>query len=120
MPLLETIDLAINLIFNHNPNLNINKKEIKKLFFFATSQACFLFNGKFYNQIYGVAMGSANILGFPVLANISMGFHKPKWLNKYNLNKAKFYLRYVDDILAAFDKQQVALNILNFLNKKAS
>ena len=25
----ETIDIAINLIFNHNPNLNITKKELK-------------------------------------------------------------------------------------------
>ena len=45
-------------------------------------------------------------MGFPlapVLANIFIGFHEPKWLNEYNLNKAKFYLRDVDDILAAFD-----------------
>ena len=28
----------LNLIFNHNPNLNITKKELKKLFFFAKSQ----------------------------------------------------------------------------------
>ena len=27
-PLQETIDIAINLIFNHNPNLNITKKEL--------------------------------------------------------------------------------------------
>ena len=26
IPLQETIDIAINLIFNHNPNLNITKK----------------------------------------------------------------------------------------------
>ena len=25
----ETIDIAINIIFNHNPNLNITKKELK-------------------------------------------------------------------------------------------
>ena len=34
----------------------------------------------------------------PALANILMGFCECKWLNEYNLNKAKFYLRYVDDI----------------------
>ena len=39
IPLQETIDIAINLIFNHNPNLNITKKKLKKLFLFATSQA---------------------------------------------------------------------------------
>ena len=43
----------------------------------------------------------------PVLANIFMGFHECKWLNEYNLNKSKFYLKYVDDNLAAFDNEQV-------------
>ena len=47
-----------------------------------------------------------------------MGFYESKWLNEYNLNKPKFYLRYVDDILAAFDKEQDSLNFLNFLNNR--
>ena len=115
IPLQETIDTAINLIFNHNLNLNITKKELKKLFLFATSQAHFLFNSKFYNQIDGVAMGSPLAT---VLANIFMGFYKSKRLNEYNLNKPKFCLRYVDDIPAAFEKEQDSLNFLNFLNNK--
>ena len=52
-------------------------------------------------------------MGFPlvpILASIFMGFYKSKWLNENNLNKPKFYLRYVDDILAAFDKEQDLLN----------
>ena len=49
----------------------------------------------------------------PVLANIFMGFHESKWLNEHNLNKPKFYFRYVDDILAAFDNEQDSLNFLN-------
>ena len=53
-----------------------------------------------------------------VLANIFMGFHESKWLNEYNLNKPKFYLRYVDGILAAFDNEQDSLNGLNFLNNR--
>ena len=53
----------------------------------------------------------------PVLAHIFMGFYKSKWLNEYNL-KPKFHSRYVDDSLAAFDKEQDSLNFLNFLNKK--
>ena len=110
IPLQETIDIAINLLFNHNPNLNITRKELKKLFLFATSKTHFIFNSKFYNQIDGVAMGSPLA---PVLANIFMGFHESKWLNEYNLNKPKFYLRYVDDILAAFDYEHDSLNFLN-------
>ena len=46
----------------------------------------------------------------PFLANIFLAFYKSRWLNEYNLNKPKFYLRYVDDILAAFDKGQDSLN----------
>ena len=54
----------------------------------------------------------------PLLANIFLGFYKSKWLNEYNFNKPKFYLRYVDDILAAFDNEQDSLNFFNFLNKR--
>ena len=93
IPLQETIGIAINLIFNHNLNLNITRKELKKLFLFATSQTHFIFNSKFYNQIDRVAMGSPLA---PVLANIFMGFYESKWLNEYNLNKPKIYFRYVN------------------------
>ena len=58
IPLQKTIDIATNLIFNRNPNLNITRKELKKLFLFATSQSHFIFNSRFYNQIDGIAMGS--------------------------------------------------------------
>ena len=54
----------------------------------------------------------------PVLANIFMDFYESKWLNEYNLNKHTFYLRYVDEILAAFENEQDSLNFLNFLNNK--
>ena len=106
IPLQETTDIARNLIFNHNPNLNITRKELKKLFLFAASLTHFIFNSKFYNQIDGVAMGSPLA---PVLANIFMGFYESRWRNEYNLNKPKFYLRYVDDILAAFGNEQDSL-----------
>ena len=36
IPLQETIGIAVNLIFYHNPNLNIARKELKKCFLFAT------------------------------------------------------------------------------------
>ena len=47
IPLQETIDIAINLIFNYNPNLNITKKELKKFFLFATSQTHFILTVSF-------------------------------------------------------------------------
>ena len=75
IPLQEIIDITINLIFNHNPNLNNAKKELKKLSIFAASQTYFIFNSKFCNQSDGVAMGSALA---PVLAHIFMGFHESR------------------------------------------
>ena len=54
----------------------------------------------------------------PGLANVFMGIYDSKWLYEYNLSKPKFYFRYVDDMLAAFDKEQDSLNFLNFLNKR--
>ena len=104
IPLQETID-----------NLNITRKELKKLFLFTASQTHFIFNSKLYNQKDGVAMGTPLA---PVLANIFMGFNQSKWLNEYNLNKPKFHLRHVDDTLAAFDNERYSLNFLDFLNNR--
>ena len=87
IPLQEIIGITINLIFNHNPNLNITKTELEKIFLFATSQTHFLVNGKFYNQTDVVGIGYPLAL---VLANIFMGFYKSKWLNEYNLTKLSF------------------------------
>ena len=108
-PLQETIDIAINFILNHNPNLNVTKKELKNIFPFATSQTYFIFNSKFYNQFDGVAMSSSLT---PVLPNIFTNFYESKSLNQYHLNKLKFF------ILAAFDKEEDSLDFLDFLNKR--
>ena len=75
----------------------LTKKELKKLFLFPTSQTHFIFHSKFYNK---VAMGFPSA---PVLANIFKSFYEFKWLKKYNLNKPKFWLRYVNEISAAFE-----------------
>ena len=53
-----------------------------------------------------------------VFANNFTAFYESKQLNKYNLNKPKFYSRYVDDIPAAFYKDQDSLNFSNLLNKR--
>ena len=54
----------------------------------------------------------------PWVANIFVGFHESEWLNEYHLNKPKFYVRYVDEILAAFHNKQDSLNFLGFLNNR--
>ena len=73
----ETIDIAVNLIFDQCPDLKIARQELKKLFKFATSRMHFLFDGNYYDQTDGVAMGSP--LG-PVLAILFMGFHEKSYI----------------------------------------
>ena len=77
IPFQETIEIAVELIFENNPQLKVRKRELKQLFNFATSGTHFIFNGSFYGQIDGVSMGSP--LGL-VLANLFMGYHEKKWL----------------------------------------
>ena len=38
-----------------------------------------------------------------VLPNIFMDYNETNWLNEHNLN---FYLRYIDDIQAAFENEK--------------
>ena len=53
----------------------------------------------------------------PVLVNTFIRLYKCKSFNECNLNNLKFYLRYVDDILAAFENELDSLDCLDFLNK---
>ena len=71
----------------------------KELFNFTTSHTHFLFNGCFYDQVDGVAMGSPLA---PVLANFFMDHYEKVWLNNYTNSKVLYYRRYVDDIICCF------------------
>ena len=84
---------------NTGVNLKLSKTELKELFNFATSHTHFLFNGCFYDQVDGVAMGSPLA---PVLANFFMGHYEKLWLNNYTGLKVLYYRRYVDVIICCF------------------
>ena len=59
-----------------------------------------MFDGEYYRQIDGVAMGSP--LG-PTLANVFLGYHESQWLsNCPPAFKPVYYKRYVDDIFLLF------------------
>ena len=62
IPLQETLNIAVELIFQNKPELKISKKELRQLFEFVTSGTHFLFKSNFYDQIDGVSMG------FPIKA----------------------------------------------------
>ena len=88
--------------------LKISKK-------FATCETYFLFNGKFYDQIDGVAMGSPLA---PVLANLFMGHNEKLWLENFQGTPPSYYRRYVDDIFSVFNNSFEAKEFFNYINTR--
>ena len=108
----ETIQIAVELIYQNNLQLKFTKRELKQFFNFATSGTHFIFNASFYDQVDGVPMGSP--LG-PVLANLFMGYHKKIWLQEFDKGKVLMYKHYVD-IFCMFRNEKDAENFFEFLN----
>ena len=74
-----------------------------------------MFEGKFYDQIDVVTMGSS--LG-PVLASLFMGSHEQKWLQSFEECDSILYHRDVDDIICLFNTESDAHKFLVFLNQR--
>ena len=102
IPLKKSIDLAVSYIFEGNTKLKFSRAELVKMFSIATSQTHFLFHGKVFDQIDGVAMGSPLA---PVLANLFLGHHENMWFQNYQGPSVPFYRRYVDDTFWAFNTE---------------
>ena len=93
----------------------INLRIIYKLDVSYASMVChFLFDGKYYDQIDGVAMGSP--LG-PVLANIFMCHFEERWVINGKVRPSLWY-RYVDDTFTMFDSKDTACEFLQYLNSR--
>ena len=103
------------MLFEHNPGSNIAKDELKKLFEFTTSGTYFLFQGMFYDQTDGSAMGSP--VG-PLLANLFMGYQETMWLNSFRECEIILYRRYIDDMICLFNCESDADKSFEFLNRK--
>ena len=84
------------------------------LLVFATRRSHFVFDGQYYDQVDGVAMGSP--LG-PVLANIFMCHFKDKWV-KNSSDCPNVWFRYVDDTFALFRIKDTAIKFLHYINNR--
>ena len=115
IPLEECIGLAVNYISNGNPDLKLTESELRSLFTVATAQTRFFFNGSFYDQIDGVAMGSPPA---PVLANLFMGHHEKLWLGNFQGSEILFYRRYVDDTFGLFHSERDAIIFFEYINSR--
>ena len=112
IPLSETIKLAVDLIKTSQPDLNISEKDLTSLFNFATCETHFLFKGKFYDQIDGVAMGPPLA---PVLGNLFMGHYEKECLSNYDGVLPSYYTRYIDDIFSVFNSHDEAKRVFLIL-----
>lgn len=117
IPLDETINICVDRLYKRKKKIKgLLKRHFKQLLCHATKSSCFLFNGVYYSQIDGVAMGSP--LG-PTLANLFLAYHEEKWLNDCPVQfKPKLFRRYVDDIFLLFDKRDQVKKFLRYLNTR--
>ena len=115
VPLDETINIALSKLYQLASPPIIPKSEMKKLLTFATKESHFLFDGRYYDQIDGVGMGSP--LG-PILANIFMTNFEEKWISNNPCNGPLCWKRYVDDTFTLFRCTKDAISFMHYLNNK--
>ena len=102
VPIDEVIDIVTDFVSNNQSRFKVPSDILAQLLKACTSNVQFLFDGVFYTQVDGVAMGSP--LG-PVLADIFMGHIERKL--SVEINQLSFYKRYVDDIFAICENREV-------------
>ena len=110
LPLDETIELCVKKTFKRKRKFKgLTRIEFKMLLEFATKNALILFNGKYYEQIDGVAMGSPL---YSTLANVFL-CHWEIWCSKRFT--PVYYKRYMDDTFLLFSSTDHIKSFLDLL-----
>ena len=92
------------------------KSDFKRLLEISTKGTVFYFNGCYYRQIDGVAMGSP--LG-PALANAFLSHYEQIWLDECPLSfSPMFYVRYVDDVFVLLRSNDHLTRLSNYFSSK--
>ena len=117
IPLDETIDIVTSKVFGRKRKVNgISKRDFKRLLEISTKGTVFFFNGHYYKQRDGVAMGSP--LG-PALANAFLSHHETVWLEDCPLAFAPVYFaRYVDDIFILVRSKEHVAKLAQYFSSK--
>ena len=121
IPIDESIEICIKdpLKLNYEGHMSRHvsiKDTLKKLLNFVTKDNIFLFNGRAYKQVDGVAMGSP--LG-PALANSFLSHHEKIWLDNCPLEfRPIYYRRYIDDTFIIFKEKEHSEKFFQYLNEQ--
>ena len=117
IPLDETIEILTNKIYAGVDSVKgLSRSDFKRLLTVSTQGAVFYFNGCYYRQRDGVAMGSP--LG-PALANAFLCHHEEYWLENCPLAFAPiFYARYVDDIFVLLKSREHVERLAHYLSSQ--
>ena len=117
IPVDETIEIISNHLFAHCMYFEgFDRLQFTKLLSLSVKNCHFIFNGRIYQQIDGVAMGSP--LG-PLFANIFLSFHEKSWLHNCPASfKPLLYRRYVDDCFFLFRSLDHVPLFLSYLNRQ--
>ena len=116
VPLKKTIKICLDRLYRGDPNHrpSIPESTLKKLLELCVCNNTFVFNGRVYEQIDGVEMGSS--LG-PLLANVYMAHLEEEFILKSSQSfNPTMYRRYVDDTFCLFREREHATKFLEFIN----
>ena len=95
---------------------NFEREEFKELRTFAVYESFFTFDGEYYTQIDGVAMGSP--LGL-TLANAFLCHFEKKWLSECPVEfLPNVHKRYADDSFVTFNSYTLLLKFVDYMNQQ--
>ena len=117
IPLDETIDICVDMVYNERKNVKvILKRHFKQLLMLSVKSSFSFFNGVYYKQIDSVAMGSP--LG-PTLANIFLTYCEDSWLDNFPIQfRPRYYRSYVDDVFLIYERKHQVKKFLRYMNSR--
>ena len=113
IPLEKCLQFIYETLGDTGLNCGLERDDLIALVRLCVQNVQFRFDGMFYRQVDGVAMGSP--LG-PVLADIFMGYIEIQTAFAIKSNSI-FYCRYVDDIFVLASEEQQVLDLANAMNE---
>ena len=116
IPLQFTLQLILDTIFKDNIETfyNLNKRRLKTLLNWAASSTTLQFQGKYYEQVDGIAMGSPIA---PMLADVFMNYVIEEALSASQQNRPTVLLRYMNDLFLVFSGDEKAQSFFGRMNR---